>query len=234
MKTMMNDRRSLIGFVFIIIAIFLVLENFDLIPFFLPYYLFSWKMVFILVGLFALSNRENKTPGLILISIGTFFLLPDIFDVHARRLFWPFLLLIIGLSIILRRRGYRDQGRTYSGAEPLTMEYIDEFGIFSGGERVVASQNFRGGRVTSIFGGLKINLLNSTLADGHNMIDVFTIFGGIELVVPASWNVKVDVFALFGGFSDKRRVMTNASLEEQKVLHIKGFVMFGGGDIKSI
>jgi hypothetical protein len=75
MKTIQNDRRALIGMIFVLIAIFWVLDSFDLIPFFLPYYLFSWKSVFILVGLFALNNRENKTSGLVLIAIGTYFYL---------------------------------------------------------------------------------------------------------------------------------------------------------------
>ncbi|MFT7002026.1 MAG: putative membrane protein, partial [Spirosomataceae bacterium] len=69
-----------------------------------------------------------------------------------------------------------------------------------------------------------------------SVLEVFVLFGGIELVVPSDWEVKSDVTALFGGFSNKKRSFQNDAAvvtTGKKVLYIKGTVLFGGGEIKS-
>ena len=235
MKTALNDRRILLGVLFVVFGGFLLLRNLGLIPFFFPDYLFSWGSTFILVGLFALGNRENKTPGIILISIGVFNLLPKLFDVSSDRVwdFWPLILVAIGVSFILRRGVGHDANR-YDGSQGLPVDYLDETAVLGGGKRTIFSTNFRGGRLTTAFGGLEINLLNSQLSEGPNVVDLFTVFGGSTLIVPADWNVKSEVTAIFGGFEDKRRFVANARPTEGKTLYIRGVVIFGGGELKSI
>ena len=58
------------------------------------------------------------------------------------------------------------------------------------------------------------------------------MFGGTTLIIPRDWNVKIDIVALFGGVGDKRDIVNNPDMDD-RVLYIKGFVMFGGGEIKS-
>ena len=59
------------------------------------------------------------------------------------------------------------------------------------------------------------------------------MFGGGTFYVPSDWSVKADVTAVFGGFSDKRRTNIENTTDPEKVLHIKGMVLFGGGEIKT-
>ena len=59
------------------------------------------------------------------------------------------------------------------------------------------------------------------------------MFGGGTFYVPADWSVNTDVTAVFGGFSDKRRTSLETATDPEKVLYIKGFVLFGGGEIKN-
>ena len=59
------------------------------------------------------------------------------------------------------------------------------------------------------------------------------MFGGWTLVVPPNWQVKNEVVAIFGGINDKRVISTDVLKDNSRQLIIKGFVMFGGGDIKS-
>jgi hypothetical protein len=54
------------------------------------------------------------------------------------------------------------------------------------------------------------------------------------LIVPAGWNVKIDVFSIFGGVSDKRFIGSDTVRDNTRTLLLKGFVMFGGGEIKSV
>jgi predicted membrane protein len=111
---------------------------------------------------------------------------------------------------------------------------IDEVAIFGGGDRVVTSQQFQGGKVTTIFGGLNYNMLKAKLAPGENCIDVFCLFGGMKIIVPEGWTVKIRVMSLFGGFSDKHRYkIPETGTDQTAQLIIKGTVIFGGGEIKS-
>jgi predicted membrane protein len=77
-------------------------------------------------------------------------------------------------------------------------------------------------------------MLKAKLAPGDNYIDVFCLFGGMKLIVPEGWNVKIRVMSLFGGFSDKHRFKSpESATEKESQLIIKGTVIFGGGEIKS-
>ena len=58
------------------------------------------------------------------------------------------------------------------------------------------------------------------------------MFGGTKLIVPDDWQVKSDVLSLFGGFSDKRHIRPD-EVKENKILLLKGVVMFGGVEVKS-
>ena len=87
--------------------------------------------------------------------------------------------------------------------------------------------------MTAIFGGSEIDLTESHLAQGVIEIEVFAMFGGWTLVVPRHWQVKSDVVAVFGGISDKRKATADGLKDNTRQLVIKGFVMFGGGEIKS-
>ena len=86
----------------------------------------------------------------------------------------------------------------------------------------------------AIFGGSNFNMTRAKLAPGKNYIDVFVVFGGMKFVVPEDWNIKIEVVSIFGGMSDKHRTHIPEGMSHSEgQLIIKGFVLFGGGEIKS-
>lgn len=116
--------------------------------------------------------------------------------------------------------------------EETSADIIDEVNVFSGCERKMTTKSFKGGKITSIFGGASYDFRDCELAEGKNIIDIVNLFGGTKLIFPSHWKVHVEVVAIFGGFADKRlniTVDTNSTSE----LHIVGTVIFGGGEIKS-
>jgi len=229
---MSNSQSGRLGFgiILILVGSLFLLDNLNLIPFDIMYNLFRWQTILIVIGLVLLATKPNKGAGLVLLAIGVFFLLPDILHMpyFRFRLFWPVLLIFLGFMYILRQRGY--SGRS-SVVPDGSMDYLEDTNVFGGGEVVVTSKNFKGGKVTSIFGGSNYNLTSAKLAEGINIIDFFALFGGGTFVVPSDWNVRVEVTSVFGGFSDKR-IPTKDKKEESKELYLKGFVLFGGGEIK--
>ncbi len=230
MESNRNLGRAIIGIVLILIGIAFIGRTFDFFPNKVERFVFSWEMILIVLGVIFISTRENKTTGWILLLIGMIFLLPDIVHVPYpfRRLFWPIALIAVGLFIIFRASGTR--GIVAGGN---TVDYLDDVAILGGGNKVITSENFKGGKITAIFGGSKIDLTKANLAPGQNVIDIFCLFGGSDIIVPENWNVKIDVVSILGGFSDKRYIKPDATMDVGKEIVIKGFVMFGGGDLKS-
>jgi hypothetical protein len=148
------------------------------------------------------------------------------------RTFWPLILIAFGFFYIIRQRGHDTPiGQKADGS----MDFLDDTNVFGGGDVSITSNNFKGGKITSVFGGSNYDLTSAKLSEGANVIDFFAMFGGGTFIVPSDWNIKLDVTTVFGGFSDKRRVTSNPSLSDpSKELYIKGFVLFGGGELKSI
>ncbi len=210
-------------------------KNLGFLPNEVFYHVFRWYSWLIVIGAIILVKHPGKSSGYILLALGSFFLLRDleIFPYVEIRLLWPLFLIGAGVYYLIQQQTKNlPKGDKPDGS----MDFIDDTNLFSGGDVVIESDNFRGGRVSSMFGGGNYNLTKAKLSpDGTNVLDVFAMFGGSNFIVPPDWNVRIEVTALFGGFSDKRMVNNKDSEEgkPKKELFIKGFVMFGGGEVKS-
>ncbi|ELR69845.1 hypothetical protein C900_04548 [Fulvivirga imtechensis AK7] len=228
-----NDKRLWLGVILVAIGGVWLLDNLNIIPYYIPHYFFSWKTFLIVLGLYFTLGRNRSEAGIIMIAVGTIFLLQDIGLFYVRNIwhiFWPAIIIVIGISLIMRRSGF---GREHSSDEKKnSLDYIDDFAIIGGRDRKVDSQNFKGGKITAMFGGSEIDLRGAQLAEGVNVIDLFVVFGGSVIIVPPDWNVKVEVTSILGGFSDKRSSALKVVPNSDKVLVVKGFVMFGGGEVK--
>lgn len=81
----------------------------------------------------------------------------------------------------------------------------------------------------AIFGGAEIDLRDAKLAPGA-LLDVFAVFGGVEVSVPEGWQVVTSGFPMFGGFENvtaKERTGPDAP-----ILQIHATILFGGVEIK--
>ena len=220
-----TNQKAWLGVALVAIGGYFLLRNFNLIPSFLPYWLFGWEMILIVIGGAMLVTGRRE--GFIFLFIGGFFLLPDILHIpHFRmRDWWPLILIIIGVVIVLRRRDYHSRGMVEDNRD-----FFNDTSIFGGSSKVFTSKNFQGGKITSVFGGSEIDFSETELGQEEVILDVFCLFGGNDIRVPNNWTVYNDSFVLFGGYDDKRRA--NAEQDPKKVLRIKGSIIFGGMDVK--
>lgn len=248
-QTPKNDKRTIIGILFLFIGFAFMMRNFGFIPNFISMHLFSWQTFLIGLGVVMLATKKNNSSGIVLIVIGGFFLVPDILMMprNYHRMFWPALLMGIGGVIIARhlsgkkeQRDYRvddfdnfDEFSEFDNQNYADKREIDEVAIFSGVKRKIFTKNFRGGKLTSIFGGVELDLSRADLDLGTNILDIIVIFGGTKLHVPNDWQVYFEVTPIFGGFTDKRRIRPDMRMSTDKVLVIKGICLFGGGDVYS-
>ncbi len=234
-----NFKRSgrahlLLGIVLMFLGLFLIADLADIIPWRLRDFLFTWQALLIFLGIVFLSNKDKKGTGIILIAVGSFFLLPSIIDVpnYWRSLFWPAMLILLGLVVIFGSRRSGSSGTYFGGHKKRASseDYLDDIDIFGGGDRFINSQKFQGGKITHIFGGSKYDLTAAQLAPGKHNLELLMIFGGTKLIIPESWDVKVEVTSVFGGFSDKR-VKSIVVSDTDRTLIISGLNIFGGGEI---
>lgn len=160
--------------------------------------------------------------ALFLILLGLAFL----FDVSLWRLFWPLLIIIIGIRMLIPRGYYNWQSRR----EEVREDTLDYSAVFSGLDKKIVTKDFKGGKVNVVFGGGTLDLSEAQIAkNGTAKLEVNAVFGGIKIIVPRTWNVNSSLVGVFGGFNNA------TELPEEKAqtgrLLLKGAAVFGGGEV---
>jgi hypothetical protein len=111
------------------------------------------------------------------------------------------------------------------------MDRINESVIFSGVNRKLMTKDFQGGKATVIFGGLDLDLTQVDFT-GVVTLDLEVGFGGVKLFVPPHWDVRTEVSTIAAGLEDKR-MFREGGVDTNKVLILKGTLLFSGLEIKS-
>ncbi|NLV20175.1 MAG: cell wall-active antibiotics response protein [Bacteroidetes bacterium] len=227
----LSNNKAIIGVILVLVGVFLVIRNAGFFPDFIDNVVFSWPMLLVVIGLILTIGATEKTAGIIVMSVGAFFMIPLVFreTFHMYNMFWPSIFIIIGIIFIVTQRKGWDRSSREMGSD----DFIDYVNIFSGGERQIVSQNFRGGKITAVFGGTELDLTKAKLAPGRNDIEIACVFGGATIIVPDSWFVTIEVTPILGGFSDSRKLSHDRDYDKSSQLVIKGAVVFGGGEVKS-
>lgn len=235
-----GNARLIFGAALIFIGIMFLFDSMNLFRFDVSEIIFSWPSFFIFAGLILIVKSNKKLVGSIFVILGVFFLIPKVFYFinYDDEVIVPVIIIAIGVYILLHKRGETTgNSQTYKGFFTRTtttnLNRVDDVAIFGGGNKVILSDHFEGGSVTSLFGGSEIDLSQCKLAEGNNFIDLIAVFGGSTFIVPQDWNVTLDVLPLFGGFSNKIVRHPSVVIDSSRRLIIKGIVLFGGGEIKA-
>lgn len=239
-----NSGRFIVAGLFILAGILLLLTNLNIISGTVIDFLFTWQVLLIVIGAIIFANSKSSS-GLALMLVGGLFLI-DKYSGFSVWAYWPVILIILGIYMLVNFRrtpqnhlngGNADMHQQFHDpkykGEKMEQDTIDETAVFSGGKRYFVSNNFRGGKITAVFGGSEIDLTQCKLAPGKNIIDMVAIFGGGTLYIPRDWKVRVNVTPIFGGFSDERRIDPSVVYPDDRILEIRGTVIFGGGEIKT-
>jgi len=76
---------------------------------------------------------------------------------------------------------------------------INTVGVTGGAKEKVASMDFRGGFLRAVMGGVQLDLTEATIVDPPATIEMTVVMGGVEIVVPEGWKVKVETQNKFAG-----------------------------------
>ena len=207
-----------------------------------------WPILLIVWGLWELVSggfRFRMWP-IILLLLGIGFQLSalDLWEWDFS-VVWPVFIVIVGLAILLGRRGRRNrhrerpseiipdiiiEGTTTSRTATSAGTAESWRAVFNSIDERFAGQVFRGGEVEANFGNVALDLRDATLTDGSARLDVNLTFGGLHLRVPPTWRVNIEsVSTHFGHVQDNR--VQPAPGEIGGELTIAGTVTFGNLEI---
>jgi len=211
------------GIAVIVLGILLALGNLDVPHEGLIHKL--WPVVLIIVGIGRLDRRAEGRSNLgIALILGGIILLLVNFDIARQEVVFP--LFLVGIGILVVTKALR---KTRSIPPDLARHenFVSSTAIFSGSKRRITQQDFKGAELTVIFGGFDLDLRQTTVDGAQVRVDVFVLFGGGELRVPADWAVTMKGSAIMGGFEDKT-LPVSAVGGPRVHLVITGLVLFGG------
>ena len=194
-----------------------------------------WPMILIFFGIGHLFTHSNRVWGAILLVVGLVLQLNSLGITHLRFAdLWPIAIIAVGLLLMWGAMKPPIVLKGGGGAAD-TADVLEAVAIFGGTERRISSQTFKGGRATSIFGGVELDFRDANIEGDEATLDVNCIFGGVEIRVPDAWIVDSRSIPVLGGYSDKTRLSASAPQEQTsekiKTLIVTGTVIFGGVEI---
>ena len=112
---------------------------------------------------------------------------------------------------------------------PNTEDHINANAIFSGIKKTILSKDFKGGRISNVFGSTELDFTHADLT-GTAILDISQAFGETTITVPGDWRIETEVSQLFAVVDDYRNDVYNTKRSD-KVLVIKGGSFFGSIEV---
>ncbi|GAB2873923.1 DUF5668 domain-containing protein [Pseudoduganella ginsengisoli] len=220
-----------VGLGVIAIGMLFLLDNLGIIEF--EYAFQLWPVIFVLAGALKVqqaTSNSGRVAGGILIAVGALLLLKGMgfIDISWRTLA-PVLMIAAGLLVVFKSTRARNDTVSSLLDKDAGQDSVVRLTALMGGiERRINTQDFRGGEITAIMGGCELDLRQASI-QGQAVLNVFAMWGGIEIKVPDDWTVSLEGTPLLGAFSEK----TIAPRDNAKRLIIRGVALMGGCDVRN-
>ena len=220
------------GIILIVVGTLFLLDHMGIIR--AELYWIYWPLTLVAIGIARVFRPGERVMGTGFILVGTVL---QLHELHLTNLswnaIWPLLLIFAGVQIIWSRFGRPGlpQATVASGGT----DTLNEYALFGGVERRVNVNNFRGGSITAIFGGVEVDFRSADIEGEEANIFVEAIFGGVEITVPERWIVTFQGQSVFAGYSDEtRQPLPDApGAPPRKMLVLHGRAVFGGISVKN-
>ena len=243
------------GLILVAIGVLFLLANLNIVHG--SYWISYWPVIPIVIGLVQLvdsTSSSGRAGGGIMLVVGGLFLADNLGYINFPIWdLWPLILIGVGVMMLLNRAGFVQRHEAISrlagcrtadgeskrwnwpdmnaGYFTTSSGCVNEFAIFGGSKRSVVAQDFRGGKVSVIFGGITLDLTGAGMAEDVAVLHVSALYGGVGIKIPPTWSAEVRGFGMFGGFGDHSIHPPVAT--GMKRLIVKGAAIFGGVGIKN-
>ncbi|HEY0586741.1 MAG TPA: DUF5668 domain-containing protein [Pseudoduganella sp.] len=208
-----------------------------------------WPFILMVFGASTLAQAPRRgsgaaMAGIFMIGFGALSLLKGLGLIYISwKVIFPIGIIAVGLMMVFRaskRRqqpdsdstvgsGLADDTSLFGVSEGETSERVLELTAVLGGfQRKVTTQDFRGGDLTSIMGGIDLDMRTASM-NGTAVLNVFALMGGISIKVPTDWTVELEGTPILGGFEEK----TMEPKDNSKRLVVRGTAIMGGLEIRN-
>jgi len=227
-KTKFNSTLFVVGTGLVFLGCLLTLENITNYPFRMHVISF-WPIIIVALGVVKLVEGKFRcVNGWIITALGLLLLAHTAMGHSLDSLIGPAILVIVGIFIVMHAL---KRQRKVSAKLQKSEDFVRGTAILGSYVYKPNEGQFDGGELTAIFGGVELDLRNTTMKHDSARIDVFAMLGGGEIRVPDSWDVSVRVSALVGGVENK--TLRPAVDSQSPKLLITGSALFGGISVKS-
>lgn len=213
-----------------------------------PALVIAWGIAKVLMG-----RGAERLYGALAVGFGGLWLADRLlgWDINVVGLFWPVLLIALGLGMLVspRRHALRfAQPSTpvggpglaaadpSSGSSPATGGHaeesasIREVAIMAGIERRNISQSFRGASLTAFMGHIELDLRDCRMSEDMAIVWVHAVMGQVELQIPPTWTVESHLSAVMGNLEDRSDRPIDS---DPKRLVIEGMAFMGQVEIRN-
>ncbi len=223
------------GALLIVFGTLLFIDNLG----FLPVSVFDafWPLVFLGVGAYWFV-RTSSPVGRVWAAasfLSGLLLILDLFHIVRVTMatLWPIAMIAAGVAMVVVRTSPAKLADRFTigsntNSRPLTGR-LEEYAVFSSVKRRIESQNFEGGEVSSVFGGVELDLRWAGISTPGKIavLEANTAFGAVEMRVPETWRISIQGTAVFGAYEDKTIPPRPELGVETPTLVIKGGTAFG-------
>ena len=181
-----------------------------------------WPLLLVVIGVLKYRDAGSKGLAVLSIALGSAVL---VLETHWLRFsvasLWPLILIGIGAVIVLRA----------FGVVVPTAVVVPEgmiWGVFNARKVAASGPALHGRRVVACMGGAEIDLTDDEPPSGPVILEVLAMWGGIEIRVPAGWEVICEAVPVMGGLDIK----TGAAYGGRQLI-VRGLVLMAGMEIKN-
>ncbi|MEA4924470.1 MAG: DUF5668 domain-containing protein [Syntrophomonadaceae bacterium] len=183
--------RNLAGLIIILLGVIGLLNNFGITAVSFSYVLnLAWPLLLIAAGINLIMSRSpgNMATGAVMLGLGALFLgrnagLYSLDTTNFWQIFWPVLIILIGLNILFKNDHNRGGNLAIMGAVDKSKEAWD----------------LKSGDYTALLGGIDLDIRKARFIEKEVTLNLNAVMGGITLVVPDDIAVICKGTAILGG-----------------------------------
>jgi predicted membrane protein len=211
--------KLVLGIFFTLLGVLWTADNLSLLR--ADAFLRYWPAVVVLIGLIKLADPTRRVLGLILTVAGASLLANTagwvsftIFD------FWPLALVLAGAVVVIRALGFRPSAT-------LSRDSRQIWAVLNARKIRDNARDYAGNGIFTFMAGCELDLSEADIIHSPAIIDVFVMWGGVEIYVPDNWEIVGEVVPFMAGFE----VKTGAGSPERRLI-VRGAAFMGGVEVK--
>jgi hypothetical protein len=180
-----------------------------------------WPLLIVAVAVLSLATNPRAYGGaLLFLALGVLLQVHELYPgTEVWGLLIPGLIIVIGLALVMR---------VVLGDRSNDAASVRGGAFFRERKLATTSMDFRGGAVTTVFGGIKLDLRGADIREAADL-SAFAVLGGIEVKVPAHWRVETSGLPILGGWENKAKHPAGGG---GPVLRVRATCVLGGVEIR--